>query len=154
MEADTWMGSMTMERPATPPEFNPVISGEPGSGSEQYWDGTVHAEIGTDLKTYVQIYSFSSHYSGNGYGRRALEWMKENLGPVTVVDPGRPHENPASFGFWKKMAEEGLIHRMEDAENNEIFRDGTWSIPDGEEELYEAGFPEGLPAQTMVAPGA
>jgi len=143
-----------MEQPETQPEFNPIISGVPGSGSEQYWDGTVHAEIGTDLETYVQIYSFSSHHSGNGYGRRAVDWLRTTIGPVSVVDPGTPDVNPSSFGFWKKLADEGLIHRMEDAENNEIFRDGTWSIPEGEEGLYEAGFPEGLPARTMVAPGA
>jgi len=139
-----------MERPETPPAFTPVIKGH--AGSEQYWDGAVHAEIGTDMETYVAIYSFSSHYAGNGYGRRAVKWLGETIGQITVVDPGKPHENPNSFAFWKKLAEEGLIHRMEDDENIEIFRDGVWTIPEGEEELYGAGFPEGLP--TRAAPVA
>jgi hypothetical protein len=97
------------------------------------------------MQSYVVITGFSSHYGGNGYGRRALAWMAANLGPITVADPGKPYENPDSFGFWKRMAEEGLIHRIEDEDNIEIYREGVWTIPEDEEELYLDGFPEGLP---------
>ena len=107
--------------------FDPKISYI--RGEEEYNDGSVHAEVATGDGC-IAIYSFTSTVKGQGNGRRAVRWMKETFGKVVVIDPGVPDESPDSFLFWKKLADHGLIDRIEDANNDVIFRDGEWMIPD------------------------
>ena len=115
-------------------DFNPRITGN--GGSEEYQDGSIHADV-SPFEDGIVIHTFSSRAGGKGNGRRALAWMKQTFGSIVVNDPGVPSENPDSFTFWKKMADEGLISRMEDEYGDVIYDNGQWTIPENEREYYE-----------------
>jgi len=86
----------------------------------------VWANLGIGDKC-VTIWQWSSEQEHQGNSRRALKWLKEAYGPITVVDPGRPsHEEMSSWTFWAKMADEGLISIIQDPNEVPIYEDGAW----------------------------
>lgn len=58
----------------------------------------------------VDIWQWSSEHERWGHSRRALKWLQETYGPITVVDLDRPsHRQISSWTFWAKMADEDMI---------------------------------------------
>lgn len=117
----------------------PTIVDHDGDGYFEFNGFGVHAEIGGN-----EIGTFTSMKSGQGNGRRAVAWLKNHFGELVVDDPGFPFENPDSFAFWKRMAEDGLVDRI-DMRGTAIFHDGKWDLDWNNPEivnLYGPGFPE------------
>jgi hypothetical protein len=128
----------------------PKISEVKGSfGSEwEYDDGDVLAVISTDQKTYCQIHEFTSHQSGKGHGREAIQWMKKEYQHVHVNDPGNEVDAPDALAFWLKLTEEGLISEMIDGYSEQIFSAGEWIL----EKLDPEDYPELLEKLSTNAP--
>jgi hypothetical protein len=82
------------------------------------------------------IMEFSSLSPSSGYAREALQWLRENFATVAAIDPGTEAESPNSFSFWAKMAAEGMIDSLVDAEGYKIFEGGKWVMARIDEQLY------------------
>lgn len=102
----------------------------------EYKDGQVLATLNSDGKTYCEIMEFSSYEPGNGHGRSALKWLKKKFPELSVSDPGTEEETPESFGFWRRMADDGLIHSMTDENSNVIFDNGSWLVDEIDPDAY------------------
>lgn len=111
-----------------------------GDGGYEFNGFDVHAELGGN-----EIGSFTSNNDGLGNGKKAVAWLKNYFGELSVYDPGFPNENPDSFAFWKRMAEHGLVDQINAVNGFPIYKDGKWNLnwEDPETvELYGPGFPE------------
>lgn len=108
----------------SPPSITPIPN-EPGM--VQYNDGGVQAVLSVS-RSGAAIYEFTSHISRQGNGRQAVVWMKKKFRYLVVIDPGDPYETPDSFGFWSKLAQEGLIDEMQDGDGDTIYKRGRWLV--------------------------
>lgn len=85
----------------------------------------VHAVVDIHIPTGITIWELSSSDNGKGNATKALRWMKENYGLITVVDPGSP-SGGESWTFWSKMADRGLVDMMLDRNDRPIYKEGAW----------------------------
>lgn len=130
-------------------KYEPKIrASDEGGELYVYDDGHVSAVISSDLKATCEILEISSHQPGKGNGRKAVEWMKNEFGKISVNDPGNEVDSPKAFGLWKRLADHGIVNQMIDENGIFIFADGKWEM----DEIDDERFPD-LSVELKSKPG-
>ena len=88
------------------------------SGIEVYDDGKVRAELQVGPGG-ACILEFSSLEPGKGNTRQALRNLRQHYGVLTAQDIGYP--GGFSYGYWMKMAGEGLLDELYDDDLQRVF---------------------------------
>ena len=105
-------GNLSEGPPA--PEFDPTqVEIVPHDGMYRYTDGNVIATIDITYGS-VAIYEFSSKESGKGYAVKALSYLKNRFGSISVTDIGYPGDD--SYKFWMHVLKKGLVDYVYDVE--------------------------------------
>lgn len=117
-----------MNSPTGTPQFAPFIEYE--SNQLVYRDGRVYADV-EEFDLYgggkgLQIFTWSSHYPGQGHTVQALTWLRQRyatiaahgVGTVDIID-GEPVGDISTM-YWQHMRSKGLVDALFDDNSVEI----------------------------------